>query len=103
MSRIDFHAASRSATTCCALRACGLVIEAIVEDLAAKQTLFRRLEAVVRARRGARDEHVVALGRVDRRRRAQSPERVIGIHFFNPAPVMPLVEVVPWLGGDAGR
>ena len=31
----------------------------------------------------------------------EASERVIGIHFFNPAPVMPLVEVVPWLGGDA--
>jgi 3-hydroxybutyryl-CoA dehydrogenase len=27
-------------------------------------------------------------------------ERVVGIHFFNPAPLMPLVEVIPWLGGD---
>jgi 3-hydroxybutyryl-CoA dehydrogenase len=31
----------------------------------------------------------------------QRPERVLGVHFFNPAPVMPLVEIIPWLGTTA--
>ena len=57
-----------------------------------KQEVFAALEAVVRALR-ARDEHVVALGRRDGRR-LRRPERVVGMHFFNPVALMPLVELV---------
>jgi len=84
-------------TTAVALRAfagCGLVIEAIVEDLGAKQALFRGLEAHL-----AKDA-VLATNTASRSVAAiagacAKPERVIGIHFFNPAPVMPLVEIIP--------
>jgi 3-hydroxybutyryl-CoA dehydrogenase len=82
-----------------AYRDCGLIVEAIVENLTAKQTLFRRLETVVE--RGAvlatntSSLSVASIASV-----CEASERVLGIHFFNPAPVMPLVEVVPWLGGD---
>lgn len=83
-----------------AFRSCGLVIEAIVEDLAAKQRAFAALEAVVS------DECVLAtntsslsVGAVASGRRR--PGRVIGLHFFNPAPLMPLVEVVAALTSDA--
>lgn len=85
-----------------ALRAfapCGLVIEAIVEDLAAKQGLFRALEGVVHAScvlaTNTSSLSVAALAGSCAR-----PERVVGIHFFNPAPVMPLVEIVPAIVTD---
>ena len=72
---------------------CDLVIESVVEDLAVKKALFAELDAVVQAERHPRHEHVDAAGHragdADPR-----PERVCGIHFFNPAPVMSLVEVV---------
>lgn len=78
---------------------CGLVIEAIVERLDAKRVLFAALEAVVP------DESVLgtntsslaiaAIGGGCRR-----PDRVVGVHFFNPAPVMPLVEIVPSLATE---
>ena len=55
---------------------------------------LRRARAHLPAGRGARDEHVGALGDRDRGRRRRSPERVVGMHFFNPAPLMPLVEIV---------
>ena len=78
---------------------CDLVIEAIVEDLAVKQSLFAKLAAV------ARDDAVLAtntssLSIASIASVVKRPERVVGIHFFNPAPVLPLVEVVPWLGTD---
>ena len=78
-----------------ALAACGLVIEAVVEDLGVKRALFAALEEVVARRCDPRDEHVVALGRGDWRGDARMPSRVVGMHFFNPAPLMPLVEIVP--------
>jgi 3-hydroxybutyryl-CoA dehydrogenase len=72
---------------------CGLVIEAIVEDLPIKKAAFAALERVVGpdAVLGTNTSSlsVAALGAACRR-----PERVVGIHFFNPAPVMPLVEIV---------
>ena len=75
---------------------CHLVIESIVEDIDAKKNLFRRLEDVVRETgifaTNTSTLSVTALAEATRR-----PERVIGLHFFNPAPVMKLVEIVPTL------
>lgn len=73
---------------------CSLVIEAIVEILDVKQKLFSQLEAVVS------DDCILAtntssLSIASIASACQKPERVIGIHFFNPAPVMPLVEIIP--------
>jgi len=79
----------------------GLLIEAIVERLDAKQALFAALEAVVRPESilatNTSSLPVAAIGSVCKR-----PERVIGVHFFNPAPVMPLVEIVPSLATAGG-
>ena len=82
-----------------AYKHCGLVIEAVVEDLGMiKQSLFQRFGACGRARCRSGDEHVVAVGRVDCVRLRCIGAREIGIHFFNPAPILPLVEVrsVAW-------
>ena len=75
---------------------CGIVIEAIVERLDAKRELFASVESVVRAdavlATNTSSLAVAAIGGACTR-----PERVLGVHFFNPAPVMPLVEIVPSL------
>jgi 3-hydroxybutyryl-CoA dehydrogenase len=75
---------------------CGLIIEAIVERLDAKRALFASLESVVRPdailATNTSSLPVAAIGGGCTR-----PERVVGVHFFNPAPVMPLVEIVPSL------
>src|SRR5690242_13974094 len=82
-------------------RDCELVIEAIVEDLGAKQELFKALGAVVRPE-ATLATNTSSLSVASIASAAIRPERVIGLHFFNPAPVLPLVEVVPWLGSDPG-
>jgi len=75
-------------------KACGLVIEAIIEDLSIKKTVFARLETLVSAScilaSNTSSLSIASIGSA-----LQKPERVIGIHFFNPAPLMPLVEIVP--------
>jgi len=74
----------------------GLALEAIVERLDAKKALFGALETVVRddaiLATNTSSLPVAAIGSGCKR-----PERVVGVHFFNPAPVMPLVEIVPSL------
>ncbi|HET9424596.1 MAG TPA: 3-hydroxyacyl-CoA dehydrogenase NAD-binding domain-containing protein [Gemmatimonadaceae bacterium] len=76
---------------------CGLVIEAIVEDLGAKKALFRQLEEVVDAScvlaTNTSSLSVTSLGG-----ERKNGGRFIGLHFFNPAQVMPLVEIIPWAG-----
>ena len=73
---------------------CGLVIEAIVESLAAKQALFATLEGLVAPEAIlASNTSSLAIAALAGGRR--HPERVLGVHFFNPAPVMPLVEIIP--------
>jgi len=75
------------------LEGCDVVVEAIVEDLEAKRALFRELEGVV-AREAILATNTSALSVTEIARATESPERVLGLHFFNPAPVLPLVEVV---------
>ena len=76
------------------LAACEVVIEAIIEQLPVKQSLFRTLEAVVAPgailATNTSSLSIAAIAGACRQR-----DRVLGIHFFNPAPVMPLVELIP--------
>ena len=80
---------------------CGIVVEAIVEDLAAKRTLLAALERVVgpdcvlASNTSSLSIAALAGGMAH-------PERVVGMHFFNPAPVLPLVEVVSAITTGAG-
>ena len=82
-----------------ALSACDLVIEAIVERLDIKQSVFAELEAVVR------DDAVLAsntssLSVTAIAAKLKRPQRVAGYHFFNPVPLMKVVEVIPGLKTD---
>ncbi|MEO6654225.1 MAG: 3-hydroxybutyryl-CoA dehydrogenase [Ilumatobacteraceae bacterium] len=72
---------------------CDLVIESIVEDLAIKQALFAELEQIVKPG-GVLATNTSTLPVIELAMATQRPELVCGIHFFNPAPVMKLVEIV---------
>jgi 3-hydroxybutyryl-CoA dehydrogenase len=73
---------------------CQLVIEAIVERLGPKRESFAALERVVTPE-AMLATNTSALSITSIAGACQRPERVVGLHFFNPAPVMSLVEVVP--------
>jgi 3-hydroxybutyryl-CoA dehydrogenase len=75
---------------------CHVVIEAIVERLDVKQQSFRALEDVV-AEEAILATNTSSLSIASIAGVCDRPERVLGVHFFNPAPVMPLVEIVPGL------
>lgn len=74
--------------------ACGIVIEAIIEDLAIKKTVFRHLEGVTNPScilaSNTSSLSIASIGAA-----LENPGRVMGIHFFNPAPLMPLAELIP--------
>jgi 3-hydroxybutyryl-CoA dehydrogenase len=72
---------------------CDVVIEAAFEDLAIKHELFRALEAVV-SRGAILATNTSALSVTQIASVLEHPERAVGMHFFNPAPLMPLVEIV---------
>jgi len=73
-----------------------LVIEAVVEDEPTKTALYRELSADVRPDCVlASNTSSIPISRLAAA--AQGPERVLGMHFFNPVPVLPLVELVPSL------
>ncbi len=95
LARISYIDGS-SAAELSVLSTCDFVIEAIIENLAAKQTLFRALEAVVSGSAviasNTSSLSIAALAGACAR-----PERVVGVHFFNPATIMPLVEIIPAL------
>jgi 3-hydroxybutyryl-CoA dehydrogenase len=75
------------------LAGCDLVIEAAFEDLAVKRELFAELDRVVVAD-AILATNTSALSVTEIARATAHPERVVGMHFFNPAPLMPLVEIV---------
>ncbi len=76
------------------IEAPGLVIEAIVEDLMVKRNVFEQLESIVPhdciLATNTSSLSVAAIAAA-----CKTPERVLGIHFFNPAPLMKLVEIIP--------
>ncbi|WP_327430133.1 3-hydroxyacyl-CoA dehydrogenase [Streptomyces sp. NBC_01236] len=78
---------------------CGLVIEAVLEQLDVKQRLFRELEDIVEddclLATNTSSLSVTAIGGALR-----NPGRLVGLHFFNPAPLLPLVEVVSGHASD---
>lgn len=73
---------------------CNIVIEAIIEDLSIKKTVFSSIENIVSAETilasNTSSLSIASIGAA-----LKNPNRIIGIHFFNPAPIMPLVEIVP--------
>jgi 3-hydroxybutyryl-CoA dehydrogenase len=75
------------------LAECDLVIEAIVEELDAKRELFAELDRVC-APDAILATNTSALSVTQIAEATEHPDRVIGMHFFNPAPLLPLVEIV---------
>lgn len=75
------------------LGSCQLVIEAAFEDLEVKRGLFGELEQSVEPE-AILATNTSALSVAEIAAATTSPERVVGLHFFNPAPVLPLVEVI---------
>ncbi|MCH7781866.1 3-hydroxybutyryl-CoA dehydrogenase [candidate division KSB1 bacterium] len=75
---------------------CALVIEAVVENLKIKQKVFENLEAIVDAdallATNTSSLSITSIGSAVEKR-----DRFLGLHFFNPAPVMPLVEIITGL------
>lgn len=75
------------------LSECGIVVEAIVENMDVKKRLFRQLEGVVASdailASNTSSLPITAIGA-----ELEHPERVVGMHFFNPAHIMKLVEVI---------
>jgi 3-hydroxybutyryl-CoA dehydrogenase len=72
---------------------CDLVLEAVVENLDVKLELFGALEEIVRPD-AILATNTSALSVTEIAAAVSTPERVVGMHFFNPAPLMPLVEIV---------
>ncbi len=73
---------------------CGLIIEAVIEDVSVKKSIFKNLcelsepDAILASNTSSLS--IASIGSV-----VKEPSRVLGIHFFNPAPLMPLVEIIP--------
>lgn len=78
-----------------------LVVEAIVENLEIKRDLFARLEAIL-DNDAILATNTSSLSVTSIARDLARPERMAGMHFFNPAPVMKLVEVISGVATDAG-
>lgn len=79
---------------------CGLIIEAIVENLEVKRGVFAEVELVV-SNDCILASNTSSLSITSIAAACKNPSRVMGLHFFNPAPLMALVEVIPAIQTDA--
>jgi 3-hydroxybutyryl-CoA dehydrogenase len=96
-SEAALHSSIENMKICTALQDvadCGMIVEAIVEDLGAKQSLFRDLESIatpdciLASNTSSLTVSAIAAG-------CEKPGRVIGLHFFNPVPLMKIAEIIP--------
>ena len=78
---------------------CGLIIEAAIENLEIKQKIFSELENIV-SEDCILASNTSSLSITSIASACKKTNRVIGIHFFNPAPLMPLVEIIPGISTD---
>lgn len=92
----DLQSRIQRTTDVSQLASCDMVLEAIVEDLEAKSKLFQTLESLV-SPTAVLATNTSSLSVTALAQACAHPERVLGLHFFNPAPLMKLVEVVPAL------
>lgn len=81
------------------LQNCSLIIEAIVEDLEIKKQVFANLEKITGGK-CVLASNTSSLSISSIAGACANPRQVIGIHFFNPAPLMPLVEIIPGIATD---
>ena len=81
------------------LRDCDIIIEAVVEDLAVKNQMWQTLDAVC-GPETIFASNTSSLTIADMAAATKRPERMVGLHFFNPVPVMKLVEVVKTIATD---
>jgi 3-hydroxybutyryl-CoA dehydrogenase len=95
----DYKARLRCATGLADLAGCGLVVEAIVERVDVKTALFSQLESLLRPdavlASNTSSLSITALGAA-----LQRPQQLAGFHFFNPVPLMKVVEVIAGLKTD---
>ena len=79
---------------------CDLVVEAVVESFDLKAEVFRALDEVVASPDAVLATNTSSIPIIDIAMTTGRPEKVLGLHFFNPAPVMKLVEVIPSVRTD---
>ncbi len=82
------------------LAACSLIIEAIVENPEVKKSVFRELETIA-SPSCVLATNTSSLSITSIASACKDPGRVLGIHFFNPAPLMPLVEIIPGIASKS--
>lgn len=80
-------------------KSCDLIIEAIVENIDVKQSVFKELESIT-SETCVLASNTSSLSITSIASACNNPEKVIGIHFFNPATIMPLVEIIPGVATD---
>ena len=95
-ARISTATGSPDETSLRAFAGCGLVIEAVVENLEVKRNLFAKLEGII-APDAVLATNTSSLSVTAIASDCKRPGRVLGVHFFNPPTVLPLVEIIPGL------
>lgn len=90
----EIRVAIKACTALEELASCEVVVEAIVEDAGIKQSLLSALESIVSAET-ILASNTSSLVIAEIASKCKRPERVVGMHFFNPVPAMKVVEIVP--------